>query len=168
MDILESELLRIIVISVFTSGLTYWLTGKREQSKLSIENKRKALQNVYIPVIKEIDRDICPGVGYDGLSVEKMDSIIKIFEDNESLIEAKMMVEVWRNKELRYHNDLEESNIEVYDLSRKFFNEINRQYQMLRKDLKLPYNKNRFGIKKYISRYKTWQSDRIRKKYFSG
>mgnify|MGYP006865239067 CR=1 FL=1 len=50
--LVQSDIFEIALTAVLTTSLTYWLTGWRDKNQLSIDNKMKALENVYAPIIK--------------------------------------------------------------------------------------------------------------------
>jgi len=157
-QLLQSESFQILITVILTSYLTFWLTRERDKTQLNIDNMKKVLDEVYVPIISIINAGIWPMEGYEGLSETQVNQIIKILEVNELLIDAKLSNFACAFEEDVYINGRNGGNPNYvsYDDDRNFLDYVLRRYHRLRKDVYLPYDKSYVGFRKYLTPVIHW------------
>jgi hypothetical protein len=146
MNILKEQLFTILatgLLSGLGSGLlTHYLATRRTVSEIRKSNLLKQLENVYLPIIKVIRNGFIPLDGYEGLSHFQVNEIIEIIKNNEQYADTDLDVWAWRFEEEQYiisPND--DSHYYSFDEDGKFKDYVYRRYNLIRKELHLPYDK---------------------------
>ncbi|MCB4844103.1 hypothetical protein LHW04_03375 [Bacillus tropicus] len=142
----------VTVFSVFiTAILTHIFTSKRDKYGKVYDHKIKILTDVYTPIYRYLMDEVEPGDEYGGLSLDTYHAVRDILESNIHLIEPELESMLWQlNEQYYYLNQMRTRN---FDSDKKFMRYVVFQYNLLRKDLGLPYDKSRISIKKRIQMY---------------
>ncbi|PGM03795.1 MULTISPECIES: hypothetical protein [Bacillus cereus group] len=142
----------VTVLSVFiTAVLTHIFTSKRDKYGKVYDHKLKILTDVYTPIYRYMMDEVEPGEEYGGLSVDTYHAVKDILESNIHLIEPGLESMLWQLNEQYYYID--HMRTKNFDEDKKFMRYVVFQYNLLRKDLGLPYDKSRVSIKKRVQMY---------------
>lgn len=161
-QVIQDKFVQILLTAIITSLLTYWLTRKQEWRLRSIENQSKLIKDVYAPIMKIIYGGIWPFDGYEGLSENQIDNIIKIVDDNEMIIEIGLHNHAWSMKEEQYINNINQIERATYDIDRNFLEYVEQQYHKLRKSVGLPFDKRYIGIRRRLRKiYEGFRKSKI-------
>ncbi len=142
------------VFGFITGVVTHYLTSRRTISDLKRSNLQKELENVYVPITNIIDSSVEPTYGYEGLSNKDVDEIAKIAKDNAPFIDVKLKRLIDGLLEDQYIMERSEVNYPIYDENRKLLKYAFYKYNLLRKQLRLPYDNNYFVIRSLFSNLK--------------
>ncbi|MDA2639640.1 MULTISPECIES: hypothetical protein [Bacillus] len=142
----------VTVLSVFiTAVLTHIFTSKRDKYGKVYDHKLKILTDVYTPIYRYMMDEVDPGEPYRGLSVDTYLAVKDVLESNIHLIEPGLESMLWQLNEQYYYID--HMRTRNFDEDKKFMRYVVFQYNLLRKDLGLPYNKSTVSIKKRVQMY---------------
>lgn len=141
----SNEILKIVVTAVLTSGLTYFLGSRKDRKTKIQENNTKLLDEVYEPIMRIIDRSIVPTDGYGGLSINSVNEIINIIENNSHIVDENLMDFCWIFKEELYIINFNNGgHYYSFDENRKFLNYVDRRRNILKRKTNRPYNAKAF------------------------
>jgi hypothetical protein len=151
----KQVLINLVVASVsvvITNIFNYIFTLKKETRLQATKYKEEILIKVYTPIYKELIKQIYPGDGYEGISLSTFRDIEKIVEDNLTLVDPQLQLIISGIKEdIAYIGYCDSINSVIIDQDSKLFHYVFKQYNLLRKNLGLPYEKQ---YPKWIIRFK--------------
>ncbi|KAB2493212.1 hypothetical protein F8158_22875 [Bacillus cereus] len=136
------------LITTVVSGLIgiiigHFFTLKRERRGRVYKNKEKVLKEVYAPIYKILSPDFGYSSEYKG--TVKIKQIEEIVHNNSELVDTQLiqMVKDTRAGIRMVDGPTGEKDdfTVVYDHDKKFFTYIRDQYNSLKKELGLPYDK---------------------------
>lgn len=130
---------------MITAILTHFFTLKREKYSKTFEHKLQILKDVYTPIYRVLMKQVEPGEGYEGLGARPFLEIMEILEDNIELVDPNLESILWDLKEEYYHWG--QSRVRLLDEDRKLLDFVLFQYNVLRKDMGLPYDASSVGLK---------------------
>ncbi|MED3467540.1 hypothetical protein P4485_16810 [Bacillus thuringiensis] len=148
--------IRVVTLIITTCGvvitalLTHFFTSRREKYEMVYEYKLKILTEVYTPIYRYLMDEVDPGDEYSGFDVGTYMGITGILESNIHLIEPVLESMLWQLNEQYHHMEQERTSTSIFDKDKKFMRYIVFQYNLLRKELGLPYSKSSIGFKKRI------------------
>ncbi|PEP75335.1 hypothetical protein CN573_10565 [Bacillus wiedmannii] len=150
---------------MITAILTHFFTLKREKYSKTFEHKLQILKEVYTPIYRVLMREVEPGEGYQGLGATPFLDIMEILEDNIELVDPNLESILWDLKEEYYYWG--ESRVRLLDEDRNLLDFVLYQYNVLRKDMGLPYDASSIGLKTrvgfYLSNIKRNRKSRLAK-----
>ncbi|MCU5695517.1 hypothetical protein OCB06_19160 [Bacillus cereus] len=148
---------------MITAILTHFFTLKREKYSKTFEHKLQILKEVYTPIYRVLMREVEPGEGYQGLGATPFLDIMEILEDNIELVDPNLESILWDLKEEYYYWG--ESRVRLLDEDRNLLDFVLYQYNVLRKDMGLPYDASSIGLKTrvgfYLSNFKRNRKSRL-------
>ncbi|MDA1795689.1 hypothetical protein [Bacillus cereus group sp. BY8-1LC] len=136
---------------MITAILTHFFTLKREKYSKTFEHKLQILKEVYTPIYRVLMREVEPGEGYQGLGATPFLDIMEILEDNIELVDPNLESILWDLKEEYYYWG--ESRVRLLDEDRNLLDFVLYQYNVLRKDMGLPYDASSIGLKTRVGFY---------------
>ncbi|MDQ7236782.1 hypothetical protein QYM13_23830 [Bacillus pacificus] len=136
---------------MITAILTHFFTLKREKYSKTFEHKLQILKEVYTPIYRVLMREVEPGEGYQGLGAKPFLDIMEILEDNIELVDPNLESILWNLKEEYYYWG--ESRVRLLDEDRNLLDFVLYQYNVLRKDMGLPYDASSIGLKTRVGFY---------------
>ncbi|MGH0793588.1 hypothetical protein ACQVTT_05130 [Bacillus mycoides] len=136
---------------LITAILTHFFTLKREKYSKIFEHKLQILKDVYTPIYLVLMKEVEPGEGYQGLGGRPFQNIMGILEDNIELVDPNLESILWDLKEDYYYWDQRPSGL--LDEDRKLLDFVLYQYNVLRKDMGLPYDASSIGLKTRVGFY---------------
>lgn len=140
------ETIKIVFTSLLTSFFTYQVAFRKEKVEKMYKINMKLIEQVYAPILKEIEETIQPGDCYNGIPEYALNQIIQIVDDNYFIADPKLKSFIWSFKEDILYTYRNECYEDYYDDNEKFYNYIRKRYNYLRKKVYLQYNKEFFGL----------------------
>ncbi|RKD24226.1 hypothetical protein BEP19_07420 [Ammoniphilus oxalaticus] len=148
-----------ISVAILSILLTYFTTVKRERSQQVNKHRLEILQKLYTPIYRVIFTSVFPGGGYDGLDKWNAYSLVNIVEQNIELTDPILEELCWDLKEELYYSD--ERMLCFVDKDRRVLDHVVYNYNLLRKQLNLPYDYAYFSLNE---RFRIFQSNRKRRR----
>jgi len=105
---LSSSAITILVTSLFN----YYFNIGKEIRLQSISYKSEILTKVYIPVLKELDRLVILGEGYERINEAQLLVVEKIINNNYELVDVELDTIMWNLKEDVYSS---RGKIDLFD-----------------------------------------------------
>ncbi|RTE09618.1 hypothetical protein [Paenibacillus whitsoniae] len=140
---------------------THFFTNSRTDRELKRKQQTDRLELVYEPIIKIIDDGIFPGDGYEGINDSQLSGIGEILKGNARYVDEKLEIFIYGFKEESYQNAMANVDFPVYDANRKMLDYVLKKYNSLRKDLYLPYQRNRWIWSWWLSLQMTYKIRRF-------
>ncbi|WP_283746332.1 hypothetical protein [Bacillus cereus] len=139
------------IMAILAAILTHYFTMRKERFSKTYEHKLKIFTNVYTPIYGILRNEVEPGEGYRGLNPTAFIEIMDILEENIELVDPNLESILWNLKEDYY--DMGEMGFDFLDEDRKLLDFILFQYNVLRKNLGLPYDASSTDLKTRIEFY---------------
>ncbi|WP_392454263.1 hypothetical protein ACF3OH_09425 [Chryseomicrobium aureum] len=146
-------LLSATVIAAIISGIISFSTQLFFEKKRVKESNQREIKEVdklilhelYAPILDVLSFNIFPGDGYEGISSGQLTDIRKILDNKSLLVDTELaeivygyeedLIHLWRN------NSLSEYDEKCLDDDRKLLEHVNKIYNLKRKSLNYPYDK---------------------------
>lgn len=132
---------------ILTGSINYYFLIKKEFRMQANSYKIEILQNIYTPIVKLLNKEVFPGDGYEGISVNTFSSIEEIVEDNYQLVSPELDSIIWSLKEDIIHRS-HDSYETIIDDDRILVDHVGFNFNFYRKELGLPYDKISYKIEK--------------------
>ncbi|NEU29169.1 hypothetical protein GN156_00025 [bacterium LRH843] len=134
---------------VVTALFTYWTTVRSERKKQVNKHRLDILQKLYGPIYKAYNSSVIPTDGFEGLWDVHANKIIEIFDENIEIADPLLEEFIWGLKEDVFINN--RNRHVVYDEDRKLLEHVSYNYNLLRKQLNLPYDSAYFSFSEVIN-----------------
>ena len=138
----------MIIPAAVAALLAYKLGSMQERKKRVYENNTKLLDEVFEPIMQEIEKGINPMYGYEGLSIQQANRIIGIVDSHSNIVEKRLKECYWGLKEELHMIECNgERCYYALDEKRKILDYIEYRINKLRKSVDRPYESNASKIR---------------------
>ncbi|WP_068791850.1 hypothetical protein [Brevibacillus laterosporus] len=144
-----SIILTGIVSGIGSGILTHYLTTKRELTEIRRQNLMKQLELIYLPIISIFENKTNVNSGYRGITVSDFSVVSKIIKENLLYTDSNINYLLMKLEDecndihrMAFSGSIDNFDDTPIDVDRNFYIYIQSQYNNIKKELQLPYDKN--------------------------
>ncbi|MGG3874546.1 hypothetical protein [Brevibacillus laterosporus] len=144
-----SIILTGIVSGIGSGILTHYLTTRRELTEIRRQNLMKQLELIYLPIISIFENKTNVNSGYRGITVSDFSVVSKIIKENLLYTDSNINYLLMKLEDecndihrMAFYDSIDNFDDTPIDVDRNFYIYIQSQYNNIKKELQLPYDKN--------------------------